>query len=251
VPRPRLSALRELARELGLNPPAEGDELTVFRARFRAAEKADVETEPDPEDVAEIAAVVRNASRLADCTVVSIHAHEGDRDVFVPARFLVRFAHAMIDAGADVLVGHGPHVLRGIEVYKGRPILYSLGNFIFENETVLRLPYENYEAYGLGADQHVADFNDRRYDNDRRGFPSRREMWESVIALPRWQGRTLVELRLVPISLGFGRPRQVRGRPLLAEADLARRIIDDLARLSAPFGTRLEYHEGTAVVRLQ
>jgi poly-gamma-glutamate synthesis protein (capsule biosynthesis protein) len=250
VPRARLETLRELARELGLNPAAEGDELAVFRSRFRAAEKADVETEPNPEDVAEIAAVVRNASRLADYTVLSIHAHEGDRDVFVPARFLVSFAHAMIDAGADVFVGHGPHVLRGIEIYKGKPILYSLGNFIFENETVLRLPYESYEPYGLGADQHVADFNDRRYDNDRRGFPSRREMWESVIALPRWQGRALVELRLVPITLGFGRPRQVRGRPLLADADLARKIIDDLARLSAPFGTRIEFRDGTGLVRL-
>lgn len=40
----------------------------------------------------------------------------------------------MIDAAADVVVGHGPHVLRGIEVYKGRPIFYSLANFIFEND---------------------------------------------------------------------------------------------------------------------
>lgn len=40
----------------------------------------------------------------------------------------------MIDAGADVVVGHGPHILRGIEVYKRRPIFYSLANFIFEND---------------------------------------------------------------------------------------------------------------------
>ncbi len=46
----------------------------------------------------------------------------------------------MIDAGADVFVGHGPHVLRGIEIYKGKPIFYSLSNFIFQNETVLRMP---------------------------------------------------------------------------------------------------------------
>ena len=40
------------------------------------------------------------------------------------------FSHALIDAGADVLIGHGPHVVRGIEVYKNRIILYSLGNFL-------------------------------------------------------------------------------------------------------------------------
>ena len=43
----------------------------------------------------------------------------------------------MIDAGADVVVGHGPHVLRGIEIYKGKPIFYSLANFMFQNETLL------------------------------------------------------------------------------------------------------------------
>lgn len=42
----------------------------------------------------------------------------------------------MIDAGAGVVVGHGPHVLRGIEVYKRRPIFYSLASFIFENDLV-------------------------------------------------------------------------------------------------------------------
>lgn len=42
----------------------------------------------------------------------------------------------MIDAAADVVVGHGPHVLRGIEVYKGSPIFYSLANFIVENDLV-------------------------------------------------------------------------------------------------------------------
>ena len=40
-------------------------------------------------------------------------------------------AHLLIDAGADIIVGHSPHVPHGIEIYKGKPILYSLGNFIF------------------------------------------------------------------------------------------------------------------------
>ena len=40
------------------------------------------------------------------------------------------WARAVIDAGADAVVGHGPHVLRGMEFYRGRPIVYSLGNFL-------------------------------------------------------------------------------------------------------------------------
>ena len=43
---------------------------------------------------------------------------------------LRQWAHAVVDAGADVVVGHGPHVLRGIELYRGRPIAYSMGNFL-------------------------------------------------------------------------------------------------------------------------
>ena len=41
----------------------------------------------------------------------------------------MRFAHAVVDAGADLVVGHGPHVLRGMEWYRNRLIAYSLGNF--------------------------------------------------------------------------------------------------------------------------
>ena len=65
--------------------------------------------------------MVANASRLADYTIVTIHAHEGDQDRFVPAQFLVTFARAMIDAGADIFIGHGPHVVRGIELRNGKP----------------------------------------------------------------------------------------------------------------------------------
>ena len=93
--------------------------------------------------------MVRSAAGLADYTIVTIHAHEGGRDRLLPADFLVTFARAMVDAGADMFVGHGPHVLRGIEIYKGKPILYSLGDFIFQNETLMRLPSENYETYDL------------------------------------------------------------------------------------------------------
>ena len=47
-----------------------------------------------------------------------------------PRGNLRRFSRRVIDAGADAVVGHGPHVLRGVEFYRGRPIVYSLGNFL-------------------------------------------------------------------------------------------------------------------------
>jgi poly-gamma-glutamate synthesis protein (capsule biosynthesis protein) len=246
----QFEVLMQMHKELRMPEPEKKDELRIFRQRFIKGEKPEIRTEPRKEDMEEIASVVRNASRLADYTIVSIHAHEQDKEKFVPAKFLVSFAHAMIDAGADVLVGHGPHILRGIEIYKGKPIFYSLGNFIFQNETLLRLPYENYQRYKLGPNKHVADFNDARYESDKKGFPAKAEYWESVIAVPHWKGRRLVEIRLYPITLGFGKPRQVRGRPLFADSTLGAKILKRLARYSKAFGTRVEVEDNIGVVRI-
>ena len=250
VSREELETLRRILERVGLKPPKSGSKLKFFGRDFIAGDKPEVRTKPHQDDLEEIASVVRNASRLADLTIVTIHAHESDGDRSVPAKFLITFARAMIDAGADVFVGHGPHVLRGIEVYKGKPIFYSLANFMYQNQTLLRLPYENYERYKLGPNDHVADFNDARYDYGRKGRPVTPEIWESVIAVPSWRGKKLVEIKLYPISLGFGKPRTVRGRPLFADRDLSLKIIEDLKRLSKPLGTKIDFQEGVGVIRL-
>jgi poly-gamma-glutamate capsule biosynthesis protein CapA/YwtB (metallophosphatase superfamily) len=240
-------SLRAGLRAAGLSAGS-GSSFTIFGERFAIGDAPATRTEPDAEDVAEIGAVVRNAAALADYVIVSIHAHEGTTRA--PAEFVQTFARAMIDAGADVIVGHGPHYLRGIEIYRGKPIFYSLGDFIFQNETLLRLPYENYRRYDLGEDHHVADFNAARYANDTRGFPTNREIWESVVAIPRWRGRQLVDIELHPITLGFGRPATERGRPLLADQELGRKIINDLSERSRLLGTTVEWRDGIGVIRV-
>ena len=84
--------------------------------------------------------LVRKAARAADVVIVTMHAGaEGaarqhvrrGTELFLGENRgnVVRFSHAVVDAGADLVVGHGPHVLRGMEWYKGRLIAYSLGNF--------------------------------------------------------------------------------------------------------------------------
>jgi poly-gamma-glutamate synthesis protein (capsule biosynthesis protein) len=245
-----LEVLRQILERAGLQPPKSGAKLKFFNQDFEVGDKSEVRTTLLQEDLEEISNVVRNASRLADLTIVTIHAHEGDGDRSVPAKFLITFAHAMIDAGADVFVGHGPHVLRGIEIYRGKPIFYSLGNFIYQNQTLLRLPYENYERYKLGSNAHVADFNDARYDFGRMGRPVTPEIWESIIAVPCWRGKELIEIRLYPVSLGFGKFRTKRGRPMFANPDLSKKIIEDLKRLSKPFGTTIDLRDGIGIVRL-
>jgi poly-gamma-glutamate capsule biosynthesis protein CapA/YwtB (metallophosphatase superfamily) len=86
-------------------------------------------------------AVVDSVRKLADIVIVTFHGGaEGDKAIHTGTGMerlgrekrgdLRRWTHAMVDAGADAVVGHGPHVLRGIEFWRGRPIVYSLGNFV-------------------------------------------------------------------------------------------------------------------------
>jgi capsule synthesis protein PGA_cap len=116
----------------------------ILRRRVRGAIVALLGFAPYPWagsllDLAGARAVVRRAARTADLVVVFLHAGaEGSNRAHTPAgpetylgepRGNARaFAHAVVDAGADVVLGSGPHVLRGIERYRGRLIAYSLGN---------------------------------------------------------------------------------------------------------------------------
>ena len=83
---------------------------------------------------------MKKAAANADVVIVTMHAGaEGADRTHVPPGTetylgenrgnVVAFSHAVVDSGADVVIGHGPHVLRGMEWYKGRLIAYSLGNF--------------------------------------------------------------------------------------------------------------------------
>jgi poly-gamma-glutamate capsule biosynthesis protein CapA/YwtB (metallophosphatase superfamily) len=101
-------------------------------------------------DIAGAKRLVQKAGRSADVVIVTMHAGAEGRDRQHvrrgTERFLgenrgdvVRFTHAVVDAGADLVVGHGPHVLRGMEWYKRRLIAYSLGNFA------------GYEVFSLGG----------------------------------------------------------------------------------------------------
>jgi hypothetical protein len=90
-------------------------------------------------DLASVRAVVADADRQGEIVVVLMHAGaegadrthvpSGREEAFGEDRGDSRaFAHAAIDAGADIVLGSGPHVLRGMELYKRRLIAYSLGN---------------------------------------------------------------------------------------------------------------------------
>jgi poly-gamma-glutamate synthesis protein (capsule biosynthesis protein) len=76
-----------------------------------------------------VASQIARAKGTADLVVVSFHW--GKELHALPEPYQRDFAHTAVDAGADLVLGHHPHVLQGIELYRGKPIVYSLGNFVF------------------------------------------------------------------------------------------------------------------------
>jgi poly-gamma-glutamate capsule biosynthesis protein CapA/YwtB (metallophosphatase superfamily) len=85
-------------------------------------------------DLKKLLATVRAANKMADIVIVSVHW--GREQSFTANASQRHDARALIDAGADVVLSHHPHVMQGIDSYKGKLIAYSLGNFLFPYKTV-------------------------------------------------------------------------------------------------------------------
>ena len=228
----------------------EASELEFLEHKFVLDETFARRTALNREDQAGIGNWIRGAQKQADWLVYGVHCHEsgaeGDfhgHSRLSPPEFLVDFARWTIDQGCAAFVSHGPHFLRGIEIYKNRPIFYSLGNFIFQNESVLWLPHEAYRRFNLTFDHTPGDYLDTRSGGGTRAFAADPVFWQSVVAVCNYAGGELREVILYPIDLGYGRPIPQRGRPLMAAAPLARQTLEWLQAASRPFGTEIAIEE--------
>ncbi|MDE2333890.1 MAG: CapA family protein [Rhodospirillales bacterium] len=246
-----LEARRQQMLAMGFQKPPRDPAILPFGSmNFRAAAVPAIRTTARAADVEGLARWVREAAALADIVVVSLHAHEQGETKEEPAEFIPPFARRMIDEGASLVVGHGPHLLRGMELYRGRPIFYSLGNFIGQNELVPRLPSDSYERFAAEPTMTPGQVYRLRTDDDRRGFPADRRYWETLVPVLAWREGVVSGIELIPVGLGLGERAHRRGRPRLATGEEAAGILDRFAKLSAPFGTAIERHGDTARVRL-
>lgn len=245
------------ASELGA---AAADRITVFGQQFRRGDRHAVHTRVNGFDADANLKAIAEARRQCDWLAFSFHNHEfgdagrltaaSDVGLTEPGRFVVEFARAAIDAGADVVTGHGPHLTLGTEIYRGRPIFYSLGNFLFQNDTVEQFPSEAYRRFGLGHDATPADFLDARTDKDTRGFPAEADFWEGCVARVGFKAGQLGRVELHPVDLGFGARRSERGRPLAAHGSKADRILERLERTSRHHETAFTREGDTLVLKL-
>ncbi|TIP18344.1 CapA family protein [Mesorhizobium sp.] len=234
-------------------------QVVLLGQTFKAADKPSFSYEADTRDVATIRRNVRRGKQFSDFCIITNHGHEPHWSELVsqePSDYEQSFAREMIDAGADAYIGHGPHLVRGIEIYNGRPIFYSLGNFLYDD---LRTPVglDMFDAYG--KDPLVDTDAEVTVDEEAKGYPTPDGFvgaygvpiyYESVIAVSRFEQNQLAELRLYPIELGFSKRFANRGIPRLATESQAKAILKRLQKLSNPFGTKITIENDIGVIRL-
>jgi poly-gamma-glutamate capsule biosynthesis protein CapA/YwtB (metallophosphatase superfamily) len=200
---------------------------------------------PNEEDTQRILQSIRNAKKQADLVIVYEHNHVFDKpfrtimleelpERLGPPDWLKKWTHAEVDAGADIIVMHGAPLLHGVEIYRGRPIFFDLGNFIFQAPPM-----------DILLDEPIN--------------------WESVVAYVEFRGKNLQSVKFQPVAqnkIGQGQADthdehtnnlflQTRGLPTPATGEQAHYILERLADLSRPFGTMVEVKGDTAEIRLK
>lgn len=204
---------------------------------------------------------IKDARRQADWVLVHLHTHEFDPDkgLAVPAKFCTAFARDCIDAGADMFIGQGSHAyLRGIEVYRDRPIFYDPGDFMAMIGTVSKLSSDSYLRPGYGPEIYSWEATPADCVAAREGLPMllnppggirSAKVLGAVVAVAAFNAdRKLAGIKLYPFTL-TGKPYPKAGIPLLESGEMARKIIEYLGELSAAFDTKVEFKDGIGLVR--
>lgn len=234
----KINAQLEIERAEGYHPPLAKDVATLNDLVFRIGNETKYITHPLEEDMVRIEKAIYEAQMQADYILVSIHSHELSGDAKEnPSDFLQEFAHRCIDKGAHAVIGHGPHLLRPIEIYKNRPIFYSLGDFVIHNECIPYAPEEMFAKQNLTSDATMRELFYDRSAGYTRGLMRDRRMLESVIPYFEMKNGELTYLELMPIELNFDKEEVwQKGNPVFSSKH---GIIERLAKMSETFNTKI------------
>lgn len=244
-----MAFVKELAEKTGINvsrnitvkegyyKPTESNEELLGELKFVLGDKCEYVMEANREDIDRVKKSIYEASLQADYILVSIHSHQLSGDAKEnPSQFLIDFAHECIDAGAHAIIGHGPHLLRPIEVYKERPIFYSLGDFILQLYNIEFAPTEFFSKYGLSADATVHELLKTRSKDFTVGLMTDPRMFLNVMPIWEMESGKLTSLRLVPVFSAMEGNKSEIGLPRICDPE---KIVDYLGKMSAPYGIKL------------
>lgn len=244
-------------------PPGEGpNELFLMGSWFKVGDKTGgLNYKMDRSDLAGIIQSIRYGKQKSDFMIVAVHCHQNSfsyqaysHDNSTPD-FLIELAHLAIDSGADVFVGTGVHTMRGVEIYKGKPIFYGVGNFFIHSEPSMsitdpsyRPPAQGEYPWGGAITVPTAGYAPSEHNRD---------IWapdnmEAMLTTSRYEGGKLVEVRLYPADLGIDgtRPLSEVGTPLEASPEMAQRILKHVQDMSKPFGTTISIENNVGVIRV-
>ena len=184
---------------------------------------------------------IYEAQLQADYVMVTIHNHAMGAEVKESPEFFDEFCHFCIDQGAHAVVGHGPHLLRPIEIYKGKPIIHSLGDFAIELYNVAIAPEDFYAKYGLTSDATVHELLKTRSKDFTIGLMTKPVMFQTFI--PLWETDdegNLLSMTLYPVVAPMDGKKCDVGLPRLA-TDVS--YMDDFVRRSALRGANFKKNE--------
>jgi len=246
----QLAAIRDMQIPRSFKKDKKDDVVTLFGTKYKRGSAGQttlgLHYVLKADDERAVLQSIRQGKEVADFVIASAHVHEPGNYSETPPDFLQGFAHEALDAGADVFVGHGPHRLRGIEIYKGKPIFYSLGDFIYMSHSREVVAPQEYEHIKDPADTTPAEVMQQRMMEEFND-----PIWyESVVTVNRYKDGALAGVELHPIELGFDGPLGRRGVPLMAQPEMAQKILKRVQRLSEPFGTEIAIEGNIGVVKV-
>jgi poly-gamma-glutamate synthesis protein (capsule biosynthesis protein) len=217
---------------------------------FQLSETEGKTSAPHPGDMARMKAAIEQAAREADYVVVCFHSHEikGDDDE-EPDFFIETFARSCIDWGASAVVGSGTHQIKAIELYKGKPIFYSIANFIFQVDKMVEVPLDHYEKFRIDPSKTIEEAEYIRSAGGTRGLETQFKNYKGLMPLLEFEDGQLVSAKIKPVELGFYGDKAYKGLPGEAAREVTQEIFDTLCRLSEPYGTNLRLEDGYIILK--
>ena len=243
-----INAAKKITRAEGYYPPLAEGVTELGEMEFVLGDECKVISSINKKDLERVKKAIFEAKLQSDYIMISVHSHQiyGENKEEVP-QMLEDFAHFCIDNGANAVVGHGPHLLRPIEIYKNRPIFYSLGDFVLQLYSIAFAPEDFYEKQGMTSDNTVHELLAKRSNDFTRGLMAQKVMNEAVI--PYWEtdeNGDLTYLELLPLELSMGGKKSDEGLPFVAE-DTS--FMERLAEMSKPYGTEIKMNGEVAVCK--
>ncbi len=213
---------------------------------FRESTELGKSSRVNPVDMLRTEETIKKALTECENVIVNIHSHEIKHDMDdEPDDFMVEFCHKCIDAGASAVIGTGTHQLKGLEVYRGKLIFYSIGNYIFHSDSAFCMPDDYRERYRMPKGLTPKEMINIRNQNNTRGLHSDVNNFRSILPFMTFEDGKLTGAVLYPIRLDMQ-----TGFPALADEAEAKIIFDYLNERNLAFGTVLELDGNVMKVKL-